>query len=249
MPTLTIDDIKVEVPEGTTVLQAGPPGRTSGSRPSATSTTCSRSAPAASAWSRSKAPARWSPRAPAGDRRHGREDQLRQGPQGPQDRRRAAALRARRRLPDLRRAAPTASCAALAEELGIGELRYEGEKTRRLVDDSTPALVRDTGKCIMCRRCVTVCNDIQGVGGLFAQGRGFTTADRPGLRQRPQRRGLRPVRPVRRRLPGRRDHRAQRHRARLGRARRPRPRPWSCRPPRRSAPRSASASTTSPARW
>jgi NADP-reducing hydrogenase subunit HndD len=49
------------------------------------------------------------------------------------------------------------------------------------VDRSTPALVRDTGKCIMCRRCVTVCNDVQGVGGIFAQGRGFATVIGPAF--------------------------------------------------------------------
>ncbi|MCL5734534.1 MAG: [FeFe] hydrogenase, group A, partial [Actinobacteria bacterium] len=43
------------------------------------------------------------------------------------------------------------------------------------IDASTPALHRDSGKCIMCRRCVTVCSEIQGVGSIFAQGRGFTT--------------------------------------------------------------------------
>ena len=71
----------------------------------------------------------------------------------------------------------------LAAELGIGDLRYEGEKTRKLIDDSTPALIRDTGKCIECRRCVTVCNEIQQVGGLFAQGRGFETVIGPAFAQ------------------------------------------------------------------
>ncbi|HNT36160.1 MAG TPA: 2Fe-2S iron-sulfur cluster-binding protein, partial [bacterium] len=37
---------------------------------------------------------------------------------------------------------------SLARELGIRDVRYPGEKTRRLVDTSTPALTRDTGKCI-----------------------------------------------------------------------------------------------------
>jgi NADP-reducing hydrogenase subunit HndD len=69
----------------------------------------------------------------------------------------------------------------LAEELGIDEIRFEGEKTKRLIDTSTPALRRDTGKCIMCRRCVTVCNEIQGVGSIFAQGRGFATVIGPAF--------------------------------------------------------------------
>ena len=72
---------------------------------------------------------------------------------------------------------------SLALDLGIGELRYQGEKTFKMIDDSTPALVRDTGKCIACRRCVTVCNEVQGVGGLYAQGRGFSTLIGPAFGQ------------------------------------------------------------------
>ena len=52
-----------------------------------------------------------------------------------------------------------------------------------MIDDSTPALIRDTGKCVACRRCVTVCNEIQEVGGLFAQGRGFATLIGPAFAQ------------------------------------------------------------------
>ena len=69
----------------------------------------------------------------------------------------------------------------LARDLGIDEIRYEGERTTKTIDDSTPALVRDSGKCIMCRRCVTVCNETQGVGALFPQGRGFTTVIGPAF--------------------------------------------------------------------
>jgi NADP-reducing hydrogenase subunit HndD len=69
----------------------------------------------------------------------------------------------------------------LAGELGIDKITYEGERTRKIIDTSTPALVRDTGKCIMCRRCVTVCNQTQGVGGLFPQNRGFATIIGPAF--------------------------------------------------------------------
>ena len=64
---------------------------------------------------------------------------------------------------------------SLAQEMGIKLIRYQGEKSRRILDESTPALVRDSAKCINCRRCVTVCNLIQGVGSIFPQGRGFKT--------------------------------------------------------------------------
>jgi NADP-reducing hydrogenase subunit HndD len=70
---------------------------------------------------------------------------------------------------------------ALAAELGIREISYVGEKTRRRIDASTPALTRDSGKCIKCRRCVSVCNETQHVGALFPQDRGFDTVIGPAF--------------------------------------------------------------------
>lgn len=69
----------------------------------------------------------------------------------------------------------------LANELGIREIPYQGETTRMQIDRSTPALVRDTGKCIKCRRCVSVCKEIQNVGALFPQGRGFDAVIGPAF--------------------------------------------------------------------
>jgi len=69
----------------------------------------------------------------------------------------------------------------LARELGINVIRYQGEKTTKRIDNSTPALTRDSGKCIKCRRCVTVCNEVQTVGSLFPQGRGFQTTIGPAF--------------------------------------------------------------------
>jgi NADP-reducing hydrogenase subunit HndD len=69
----------------------------------------------------------------------------------------------------------------LALDLHVVDISYEGERTRKMIDGSTPALVRDTGKCVSCRRCVTACNDIQGVGALFAQDRGFATVIGPAF--------------------------------------------------------------------
>jgi NADP-reducing hydrogenase subunit HndD len=70
---------------------------------------------------------------------------------------------------------------ALAAELGIREVAYDGEKTRKRIDASTPALVRDSGKCIKCRRCVSVCLETQHVGALFPQNRGFETVIGPAF--------------------------------------------------------------------
>lgn len=69
----------------------------------------------------------------------------------------------------------------LALEMGIDRIPYEGDRTRRIIDTSTPGLVRDTGKCILCRRCVAACNQTQGVGSIFPQGRGFTTMIGPAF--------------------------------------------------------------------
>jgi iron-only hydrogenase group A len=69
----------------------------------------------------------------------------------------------------------------LAAEMGITDLRFEGERTHQQIDDSTPALVRDSGKCIKCRRCVTICNEVQAVGSLFPQGRGFHSTIGPAF--------------------------------------------------------------------
>ena len=69
----------------------------------------------------------------------------------------------------------------LARDLGIKDIAYAGAKHRRVIDDSTPALVRDTAKCIACRRCVTACNNLQGIGGIFPQKRGFQTVIGPAF--------------------------------------------------------------------
>jgi len=63
----------------------------------------------------------------------------------------------------------------LAEELGIREVRFPGEKPKSRIDESNPSVRRDASKCILCRRCVTVCQEVQQVGALCAQERGFDT--------------------------------------------------------------------------
>jgi iron-only hydrogenase group A len=71
----------------------------------------------------------------------------------------------------------------LAADLGVRELTYTGARAAPMRDTSTPGLVRDNSKCIKCRRCVTVCNTVQGVGALFPQGRGFATVIGPAFTQ------------------------------------------------------------------
>ncbi len=67
----------------------------------------------------------------------------------------------------------------LGEMIGIDAPRFEGERSKAYVDDGSPSVIRDLSKCILCRRCVTVCNEIQGVGVLNVQNRGFKTVIGP----------------------------------------------------------------------
>ncbi len=64
-------------------------------------------------------------------------------------------------------------------EFGITVQRYKGERSTHSMDTSSVALVRDPNKCIMCRRCETMCNEVQTVGALTAFGRGFHTVVGP----------------------------------------------------------------------
>ena len=57
--------------------------------------------------------------------------------------------------------------------------RFAGERSKSDIDDSSPSIVRDMSKCILCRRCVTVCNEIQEVGVLNVQNRGFDSVVGP----------------------------------------------------------------------
>ena len=69
----------------------------------------------------------------------------------------------------------------LGFSLGLREPAYPGERPEAVLDLSTPALERDTGKCIKCRRCVTACNATQRVGALFPQYRGYDTVVAPAF--------------------------------------------------------------------
>ena len=63
----------------------------------------------------------------------------------------------------------------LCTELGVRDYPYEGSKTESVVDDLSPSIVRDNSKCILCRRCVAACNDVQKIGAIGVARRGFKT--------------------------------------------------------------------------
>ena len=69
---------------------------------------------------------------------------------------------------------------SLGELLRVDTSRFKGIRSKDDVDQTSPSIVRDANKCILCRRCVSMCNEVQGVGVLQAQNRGFSTEISPG---------------------------------------------------------------------
>ena len=63
----------------------------------------------------------------------------------------------------------------LAEEFYVNEIKYKGERNRHEIDDKSPAIVRDFNKCILCRRCVATCKNVQGIGAIDCTERGFAS--------------------------------------------------------------------------
>ncbi len=60
----------------------------------------------------------------------------------------------------------------LAEELDVRQRRFAGDRTRHTLDTSSPSIVRDPAKCILCGKCVRVCEEIQSVAAIDFIGRG-----------------------------------------------------------------------------
>lgn len=61
----------------------------------------------------------------------------------------------------------------LAQKFGVTDIEYEGQKVTEHIDDLSPSIVRDSSKCIMCKRCVATCKNVQGVSSIDVAGRGF----------------------------------------------------------------------------
>lgn len=61
----------------------------------------------------------------------------------------------------------------LCKKFGIEDYGYEGEMPEAVYDDASECVVRNTAKCILCRRCVNVCKKVQGVSAISVMNRGF----------------------------------------------------------------------------
>jgi NADH-quinone oxidoreductase subunit G/NADP-reducing hydrogenase subunit HndD len=64
----------------------------------------------------------------------------------------------------------------IAAELGVREIPFDdGAKKAHTKDDTNPSLVRDQEKCILCGRCIRICEEVQGMNVYSFAGRGFNT--------------------------------------------------------------------------
>lgn len=65
---------------------------------------------------------------------------------------------------------------ALAVKFGIQNIEYKGEREEYSVDNFSPSTVKDPNKCILCRRCVATCKNIQKIGAIDCGNRGFESS-------------------------------------------------------------------------
>lgn len=71
---------------------------------------------------------------------------------------------------------------ALAEKMQIGDVIYQGNADASSdIDDLSTSIVRDNSKCILCRRCVAVCKNIQTVGAIEVAYRGMNSKVTPAF--------------------------------------------------------------------
>ena len=63
----------------------------------------------------------------------------------------------------------------LAVKFNFTGIEYEGETNKHQIDELSPSIVRDFNKCILCRRCVSVCKKVQEIGAIDCINRGFNS--------------------------------------------------------------------------
>jgi len=68
---------------------------------------------------------------------------------------------------------------ALSKALGVDDVPYENSGMNYDLDLSSESIVRDPNKCILCRRCIATCSNVQKIGVIGATGRGFKTVVAP----------------------------------------------------------------------
>ncbi|MFR2691765.1 MAG: hypothetical protein ACLTBV_12180 [Enterocloster bolteae] len=78
--------------------------------------------------------------------------------------------------------------AELAHRMGVTHVGYENTKTQYPIDMSSPAIVRDPNKCILCGDCVRMCDNVQSVNAIDFAYRGTEALVTPAFNKTLQRR-------------------------------------------------------------
>ncbi len=68
----------------------------------------------------------------------------------------------------------TCELQTLTRDLGIDTVGFECTNDGK-IDDLSPSVVRDASKCVLCRRCIAACGEIQKIGAISVQNRGYRT--------------------------------------------------------------------------
>ena len=63
----------------------------------------------------------------------------------------------------------------LCHDYGVDENTFKGVTSNYEIDDKSPVIVRDNNKCVLCRRCIAMCSNVQSVSVISAVKRGFAT--------------------------------------------------------------------------
>ena len=63
----------------------------------------------------------------------------------------------------------------LCVKFNIQNIEFEGETTKHKIDNISPSIVRDFNKCILCRRCIATCKNVQNIGAIDCINRGFSS--------------------------------------------------------------------------
>lgn len=61
----------------------------------------------------------------------------------------------------------------LCMKFNVQKIEYQGEMLEHEIDDKSPSIVRDFNKCVLCRRCVATCKNVQEIGAIDCAERGF----------------------------------------------------------------------------
>lgn len=69
----------------------------------------------------------------------------------------------------------------LCDERDVSMVRFGGSKRTPVIDDISYSIIRDSSKCILCGRCVNTCRNVQGIGVLAFTHRGFDTSVAPAF--------------------------------------------------------------------